>query len=220
MHIAVARGGYRPPWRREGQVEHSGSYQSGGHRLARSRHGSGIPADPHHSNGNGGYHLLILFDGPYLTERVFAFGKWLVRDWKSLGLVGQPEIFPKQARIDAGKCGNWLRLPGRHHTRDHYSRAWDGSGWLSPVLTIARILDTTGSPLSIVPPEALKVPDRSHRTKGTLVPAQLKAHSVIDETSDHEELVGALDAIRDMAVPYNFVDQGWTSVIIHGAWRV
>ena len=74
------------------------------------------------SNGDGGYHLLLLFDGPVASEKVYAFGKWFVRDWKELGLGEEPEIFPKQAKLEGKGFGNWLRLPGRHHTRDHFTQ--------------------------------------------------------------------------------------------------
>ena len=49
------------------------------------------------SNGRGGYHLVLLFDGPVPTETVFAFLKWLIRDWEAAGLAEAPETFPKQA---------------------------------------------------------------------------------------------------------------------------
>jgi hypothetical protein len=98
------------------------------------------------SNGNGGYHLVILFDAPVPTERVFALGRWLIRDWRDFGLGETPELFPKQARIKPGGFGNWIRLPGRHHTRDHHTRAWDGSGWLEGEAAIRLILETAGGP--------------------------------------------------------------------------
>jgi hypothetical protein len=80
------------------------------------------------SNGAGGYHISTLFKRPRPTAKVFAFGKWLVRDWAEHGLAKEPETFPKQATLGKGKgkgFGNWLRLPGRHHTRDHWTRAYD-----------------------------------------------------------------------------------------------
>jgi hypothetical protein len=82
------------------------------------------------SNGAGGFHLWIFFSEPVQTRIVFTFGRWLVRDWEEHGLEKQPEVFPKQPEIGEGGFGNWLRLPGPHHSRSHFSRVWDGSQWL------------------------------------------------------------------------------------------
>ncbi|HMB06941.1 MAG TPA: PriCT-2 domain-containing protein, partial [Isosphaeraceae bacterium] len=108
------------------------------------------------SNGDGGYHLVLIFAEPVPTERVFTFGQRLVRDWKDLGLAKAPEIFPKQASIQPGEFGNWLRLPGRHHTRHHYTRVWDGQSWLEGEATIQAILNTTGSAATLIPAEVLE----------------------------------------------------------------
>jgi TOTE conflict system, Archaeo-Eukaryotic Primase domain len=107
------------------------------------------------SNGHGGYHLLVPFDEPVPTSRVFAFLRWLVLDYADYGLSAPPETFPKQARIEPGRYGNWLRLPGRHHTYDHWSRAWDGKTWLDAAGSVEYILKLPGSPPSCIPHEAL-----------------------------------------------------------------
>lgn len=119
------------------------------------------------SNGRGGYHLLILFDRPIPTEQAFRFARWLVRGWKEQGLGGPPETFPKQEAIRPGGYGNWLRLPGRHHTRDHWTRVWDGSRWLEGIDAIRAILATEGTPATAIPAEALAAPkpERKPRRK-------------------------------------------------------
>ena len=63
---------------------------------------------------------------PVRTEIVFAFARWLIRDWESHGLKKEPETYPKQPGIRENGCGNWMRVTGRHHKRDHWSRVWDG----------------------------------------------------------------------------------------------
>jgi hypothetical protein len=103
------------------------------------------------SNGRGGFHLLTVFSEPVPTPRVFAFGRWLVRDHAQHGLPVRPEIFPKQARVDPGRFGNWLRLPGRHHTREHWSRVWDGACWLEGEPAVEHILALVPSPGSLIP---------------------------------------------------------------------
>src|SRR4051794_24561592 len=55
------------------------------------------------SNGRGGYHLILVFDGPTPTREVFTFARWLIREWEAHGLDGQPETFPKQPGIAEGK---------------------------------------------------------------------------------------------------------------------
>jgi hypothetical protein len=98
------------------------------------------------SNGKGGYHLETLLREAAPTRRVFDFVRWLTADYKARGLPQRPECFPKQAAVtETNPCGNWLRLPGRHHTNpDHWSRVWDGSGWLEGDPAIDFILGLTG----------------------------------------------------------------------------
>jgi hypothetical protein len=38
-----------------------------------------------------------------------------------------PEVFPGSPSFD--HYGDWLRLPGRHHTREHYSRLYTDESW-------------------------------------------------------------------------------------------
>jgi hypothetical protein len=103
------------------------------------------------SNGKGGFHLLALFAEPVPTPKVFAFLRWLVADFGTYGLAGPPEVFPKQPRLDAGRYGNWLRLPGRHHSREHWSRAWDGSRWLEGSACVDYLLGLRGDSAALVP---------------------------------------------------------------------
>lgn len=97
------------------------------------------------SNGNGGYHLRVLFSSPVPTAQLFAFLSELVRDHERHGLTRQPELFPKQGALtDKTRFGNWLRLPGRHHTTDHYARVWNGRTWLSGAEAVRFILSLPG----------------------------------------------------------------------------
>jgi len=53
-----------------------------------------------HSNGVGGFRLNVRFDGPIPAADAYAFGHWIIRDWKEYGLPGDgPEVFPKQRSI-------------------------------------------------------------------------------------------------------------------------
>jgi hypothetical protein len=107
------------------------------------------------SNGAGGYHLLVVFHEPVATAKVFAFMQWLVGDHAIFGLPTSPETFPKQPRIKPGRYGNWLRSPGRHHTRTHWSRIWDGSSWLNGKEAVRFILALQGNDPGLIPVEAL-----------------------------------------------------------------
>jgi hypothetical protein len=106
------------------------------------------------SNGRGGFHLLTIFAEPVPTARVFALLHRLTRDHAEQGLPVPPETFPKQPKIDPGRFGNWLRLPGRHHTRAHWSRVWDGSRWLEGAAAVASVLALRGDDPGLVPAEA------------------------------------------------------------------
>jgi hypothetical protein len=109
------------------------------------------------SNGKGGYHVILIFDRPVPTEQVHAFARWLVRDWQALGLTDPPEVFPKQARLGPGvKYGNWLRLPGRHHTAPYFSEVWTGRHWASGEAAIRLILAARGVSPDRIPAEALQ----------------------------------------------------------------
>jgi hypothetical protein len=102
------------------------------------------------SNGTGGFHLRTLFAEPVPTPLIYAFMRWLVRDYADHGLPDPPETFPKQARLET-PCGNWLRLPGRHHTRPHWSRVWDGATWLEGEQAIDFMLALPPSSPALIP---------------------------------------------------------------------
>jgi hypothetical protein len=118
------------------------------------------------SNGQGGYHLLTIFSKDVATPTVFAFLKWLTRNHTQLGLPVPPETFPKQPRIDPGKYGNWLRLPGRHHTQEHWSRVWDGAGWLEGAAAIDFMLGIRGDDPRLISAEAAAFCSRPARPPG------------------------------------------------------
>jgi len=97
------------------------------------------------SNGKGGFHLLVLFEDPKCTKSVHKFGRRITEDFQQLGLDVAPEVFPGKPQWHS--YGDWLRLFGRHHTLDHYSRVWndeewEDSQWLEGHDAIDRILST------------------------------------------------------------------------------
>jgi hypothetical protein len=112
------------------------------------------------SNSAGGFHLEELFSRPVPTPVVYSFLKWLVSNHAAYGMAAPPEILPKQPEIRPGGLGNWLRLPGRHHTRNHWSRVWDGSRWLGGAEAVAYILVLRGDDPNLIPAEARTFTER------------------------------------------------------------
>lgn len=105
------------------------------------------------SNGMGGFHLLVVFMEPMSTISVHQFGMKLVADFDRRGLEQRPEVFPDMPTWD--RYGDWLRLPGRHHTRPHYTRVWNDepfaeSPWLDGSEAIERILATRPASVEVL----------------------------------------------------------------------
>jgi len=98
------------------------------------------------SNGKGGYHILALFREPIPMALAFRLGKFLARDYAAFGLAGPIETFPKNWRLTDKRYGNWVRLPGRHHTRDHWTRVWCPlrAFWLEGYDAIDALVDFQG----------------------------------------------------------------------------
>ncbi|MEE9492479.1 MAG: hypothetical protein V3W04_03785 [Gammaproteobacteria bacterium] len=80
------------------------------------------------SSGQGGYHLWVLFREPAPTADIYALAKNMVSTWERNNLDEEPETFPKRPK--EGSLGSWFRLPGLHHTHEHYGRIWSGDDWL------------------------------------------------------------------------------------------
>lgn len=104
------------------------------------------------SNGRGGFHLMVLFANPMCTHSVHRFGKQLVKDFAMRGLDQQPELFPGKPQWH--HYGDWLRLPGRHHTHNHFTRVycdeeWSEDNWLVGHEAIDRIIGTQPADLDV-----------------------------------------------------------------------
>ncbi len=114
------------------------------------------------SNGAGGFHLWVLFEHPAPTEDVYMLAKKMVTQWESNNLDEEPETFPKKVR--AGSLGAWFRLPGLHHSREHYSRLWSGDEWLDdPWLDGHAAIDTILEVVPGPPPPRAETQDETPR---------------------------------------------------------
>ncbi len=108
------------------------------------------------SNGAGGYHIWVVFARSVPMADAWRLGKWLVRDFASFGLAKPPETFPRSRRLAGKRIGNLVRLPGLHHTRDHWTRVRGGERWLEGRRAIEAILAVTGKDVdlaAVIPPD-------------------------------------------------------------------
>jgi hypothetical protein len=104
------------------------------------------------SNGVGGYHIWTLLNKEYPLADVFDYADSIRSDWESFGLPRKPEIFPPKREVENDDLPYGLRLPGRHHTRQHYTRVWnfDSLGdneWLEGGEAIEAMLNADPAPL-------------------------------------------------------------------------
>lgn len=79
------------------------------------------------SDGQGSNHVWVFFKEPQPAGLVKALLDKVADRIESSGLAPRPEVFPKQTSVEPKKPGNWIRLPGRHHTRDHWSRFYNNA---------------------------------------------------------------------------------------------
>ncbi len=160
----------------------------------------GITALATGSNGRGGCHLRVLLAEPISSEEMYAFLGWLTADYASYGLDRPPERFPKQPRLDPVSCqyGNWLRLPGRHHTRPYWSEVWDGTRWLEGHSAVDHVL-------ALVPssPELLRAALPANWYEATLAarPLAAPARAAGDGHPRQGGGVTATDCARVLATP-------------------
>jgi hypothetical protein len=104
------------------------------------------------SNGAGGFHIWVLFDDEYPLADVYDFSDSIRADWKEMGLPRRPEQFPPKREVGPDDLPYTLRLPGRHHTRPHYTRVYnfdvpDEPEWLDGGDAIEIMLGARTSPL-------------------------------------------------------------------------
>ena len=116
-----------------------------------------------------------------------------------MGLNEQPETFPKQPEIPTGKFGNWIRLPGRHHTRDHWSKVWDGRNWLEGIDAVEWILQIKGTSADMIPAEVrelqLTAPRKNRTpTNGVCLEAFNK---LVTPRNGHTTIPLVIDTIMD-----------------------
>ena len=106
------------------------------------------------ADGIGSYHLLVCLSEAVSSQRVHAFVTDLVQNFADYGLTRAPEVLPKERAVNPySPYGSWWPLPGRHHTRDHWTRVWDGERWLENQEAIEAILGVQGDSPDLIPRE-------------------------------------------------------------------
>ena len=114
--------------------------------------------------------LLVVLSEPWPHNGSMPSRRHFVQDYAQRGLAQAPEVFPKQPDVnEQRRYGNWARLPGRHHTRDHWTKVWDGKTWLEDHAAVEAILSVTGDspdliPASCTPVRRVGVGPRVHST--------------------------------------------------------
>lgn len=105
------------------------------------------------SNGAGGFHLWAHFADTVPTTGLFVLLQSIALQC-AVATGIRPESYPKQASVPPGGYGSWLRWPGLHHTRPHWSRVTrPGAAWARGADAAQTILhDWPASPAASVPP--------------------------------------------------------------------
>ena len=103
------------------------------------------------SGGRGGFHLWVVFDRPIPMVDSRRLALWLVRDWQDHDLPLRPDLFPGNRLLTGARCGNWLRLPGRHHKRGSWVTVWSSQrkDWLAGDAAIDGLLTLVGKPADV-----------------------------------------------------------------------
>ncbi len=112
------------------------------------------------SNGRGGFHLVVLLSRAMCTKSVRQFCNRLVSDFDKQGLDVAPDLFP--GTHGSNRYGSWLRLPGRHHTHQHFTRVYNDEPhaeaiWLDGHDAIDRIVGAIPASLELMEKHDMRV---------------------------------------------------------------
>ena len=147
--------------------------------------------------GKGGYHLLVYFASDVPGAVLHSFGRWLVTDAQSKpwDFAKPVESFPKQAVVK--NVGNFLRLVGRHHTRDTFAAVFNGETFVHGAEAVRLILACTGDTAELIPDEArakeVKMPPRPlerdgmHRDRGDVFAEFNRRNRIDDVVGWHQQ---------------------------------
>jgi hypothetical protein len=98
------------------------------------------------SNGKGGYWISAFFKKPISAAAAYQLGVG-IKSYLAAEGMAKIEWFPKQPKLSIDcPYGNWTRLPGRHHKRDHWTRIYDPAQgrWIDGEAAVRRLLQIAG----------------------------------------------------------------------------
>lgn len=96
------------------------------------------------SNGASGFHIEVSFDGLVECWKAQAIGNFVTSDYAQFNQKTAPEVYPRSIGETPKSTGNWLRMPGKHHSRDHWSGVWNGGTlWLTSLDAVNYLLNDT-----------------------------------------------------------------------------
>jgi hypothetical protein len=98
------------------------------------------------SNGKGGYHVKAFFKKSVPAAVAYWLGELTNERLEAAGLP-RVEFFPKQEGVELDTpYGNWARLPGKHHKREHWTRIWDPTtgSWLEEEAAVRALIRVAG----------------------------------------------------------------------------
>lgn len=169
------------------------------------------------SDGKGGYHVRVFFKKSVPVAVAYWLGSRINAGLAAEGLPAV-EFFPKQAELTLDcPYGNWLRLPGRHHKRDHWTRIFDhvSGRWLEGEGAVLGLIGIAGDKTT----KLLATYKAEQAAKAGAVPVPKKAGA--SRRHDREEEPGearvreALDYLpASMADSYggSRSDTGWLGI--------
>jgi hypothetical protein len=104
------------------------------------------------SDGKGSVHLWLFFNAPIPAKLAYQFTRWIAGDYKDHGLE-KIECFPKSrtSATEKGCGGGYLRTPGKHHKRNHWSRFYGADEWLTEAESVQLLLSMTGDSAALIP---------------------------------------------------------------------
>lgn len=153
------------------------------------------------SDGKGGYHVFCFLKKPIGASVAKWLGTSILARLQQNGLP-KVEFFPKQDKITvSAPFGNWLRAPGKHHKRDHWTRLrkWDGD-WLQGTKAIRLLVAQAGDD----PSPLLQSHDQHCRSfaseTATTRPRLARSGN---ERPDEARVRAALDYVRNSDVHYD-----------------
>lgn len=198
---------------------------------------SDIPALLEDSNGRGGFHIWFRLTDRVEVPRLYAFLQSLVSDAQTNGFESSfhrvtsdgklrflpdgkpdlgsdlPETFPKQAETSGKGLGNFIRLPGKHHTYNHWSRCWGDGEWLTEAESVEAWLTLPAAAADLIPDRPAKTPEAGFITRAR-TSVHFQSHETIGElaerTMESERWCDLLQAAGWKLHSENGAESTWT----------